>query len=148
MNSLSENVLTLFERVDCAPAAAAPRLLRVTLVSIAADGRLLVISATGDERVCDWLDTGAMPHLRPGDTLLALLGEAGEPALVLGKVGRYVLPVPAPHLTLEAERTLTLKCGQSSIDLHADGKVMIRGDDVLVRAKGTQRIRAGTVSIN
>jgi len=25
---------------------------------------------------------------------------------------------------------------------------MIRGDDVLVRAKGTKRIRAGTVSIN
>jgi hypothetical protein len=43
---------------------------------------------------------------------------------------------------------LSLKCGDASIDLRADGKVMIRGEDVLVRAKGTKRIRAGTVSIN
>ena len=41
-----------------------------------------------------------------------------------------------------------LRCGEASLDLRADGKVLLRGDDVLVRAKGTQRIRAGTVSIN
>jgi hypothetical protein len=49
---------------------------------------------------------------------------------------------------LQAAHTLSLQCGLSSIDLRADGKVVIKGDDVLVRAKGTKRIRAGSVSIN
>ena len=56
--------------------------------------------------------------------------------------------MPNAHLSIESVGQLTLVCGQASIDLRADGKVMIRGEDVLVRAKGTQRIRAGTVSIN
>ena len=51
-------------------------------------------------------------------------------------------------MALQASESLSLTCGQASIELRADGKVLIRGDDVLLRAKGTQRIRAGTVSIN
>ena len=71
-----------------------------------------------------------------------------DKAVVLGRIGLYVAPRSEAHLSIEASESLTLKCGAASIDLRADGKVMVRGEDVLLRAKGTQRIRAGTVSIN
>ena len=57
-------------------------------------------------------------------------------------------PAGPASLALQAGDKLTLRCGQSSIEMSADGKVLIRGEDVLIRAKGTKRIRAGTVSIN
>jgi hypothetical protein len=68
--------------------------------------------------------------------------------VVLGRVSRYRGQQPPEHVVVGAGKSLTLQCGQASIDLHVDGKVMIRGEDVLVRAKGTKRIRAGSVSIN
>jgi hypothetical protein len=49
---------------------------------------------------------------------------------------------------LEATEALTLRCGEASIELRADGSAIVKGEDVLLRAKGTQRIRAGNVAIN
>ena len=54
----------------------------------------------------------------------------------------------ATGISIDATNSLSLKCGEASIELRADGKVLIKGEDVTVRAKGTKRIRAGTVSIN
>lgn len=125
--------------------------LRVELVAIETDGLLVVRDRSGREFRCEWVDTGlrvGVP-LVPGDRLLVFGPSGGEPGLVLGRIGRY-----SPECTgqtdvlLCATQSMTLRCGESSIDLRADGKVMIRGEDVLVRAKGTKRIRAGTVSIN
>ncbi len=108
-----------------------------------------MIVSDGDDRHrdCDWLagpGTVGVP-LVIDDAVLVQPMPGGQRAIVLGRIGPYT---PAPRVTIEAAETLTLKCGDSSVDLRADGKLMIRGEDVLVRAKGTQRIRAGTVSIN
>ena len=73
--------------------------------------------------------------------------------VVLGRIGIYD-PKPEAeratddHVTIEAKETLRLKCGDSSIDLRKDGKLMIRGQDVLTRAKRTNRIKGGSVGIN
>ena len=72
----------------------------------------------------------------------------GARGVVLGQISRYGESQPASRVVVCATESLELKCGEASIDLRADGKVMVRGEDVLLRAKGTQRIRAGTVSIN
>jgi len=113
------------------------------------EGRLLVQTPEGTLR-CEVLENALAPggRFEPGDAVLVACFGAGEAAVVIGRIGAAGAPAPAQHVTLTATETLSLKCGESSIDLRADGKVMIRGDDVLVRAKGTQRIRAGTVSIN
>ena len=94
------------------------------------------------------LEAAAALRLAVGDELIALLPEEQGRGVVVGRVGRYRVALAQPNVTVEATETLTLKCGEASIDLRADGKVMVRGEDVLLRAKGTQRIRAGTVSIN
>lgn len=98
---------------------------------------------------CEVLHTGAPVLFQAGDRVLVILPRApGERGVVLGRLARYDPDAIGRHVNLEASESMSLRCGESSIDLRADGKVMIRGDDVLVRAKGTKRIRAGSVSIN
>ena len=131
--------------------AEAPVPLRAELVAVEEDGMLRVRTDGGVELRCEWLDTGGAVALEAGDRLLVLPPEGDEPAVALGRVGRYRRPEPeAPRadVVIEAAETLTLKCGAASVDLRKDGKVMVRGDDVLLRAKKTQRIKAGTVAIN
>lgn len=124
--------------------------LRTELIAVGEDGSLIVRATDGREFHCDWLEGPATAGIRlePGDRLLVTPPADGQPGVVLGRIGRYREPRPEAHVTIEAGETLTLKCGESSVDLRADGKVMVRGEDVLLRAKVTQRIRAGTVAIN
>lgn len=123
---------------------------RVTLLAILDDGLLRVRLGDGREWDCELLETGALsaPALTPGDRLLVFPAIGREPACVLGRIGRYQNPKPQGRLTIEATEVLTLRCGESSLNLRADGKLMIQGQDVLLKAKGTQRIKAGTVAIN
>lgn len=142
-------VVALPPAVAAPPAVADERFpFRARLVAISGDGTLLVEDAQGRREVCDWLAGPATvgSPLAPDDAVLVQPLGGDARAVVLGRIGAYTA---APeHVTIRAAETLTLQCGDSSVDLRADGKLMIRGDDVLVRAKGTQRIRAGTVAIN
>lgn len=63
-------------------------------------------------------------------------------------VRRRRVKLKAEELDLEAAAQLTLTCGKASITLHRDGKVVIRGVDVISRASGTNRIRGGTIELN
>lgn len=123
---------------------------RAHVIVIGAEGVIHVETLAGDRYCCDWLDTGPGQHraLMPGDSVLVVPPAGGQAGCVIGRIGAYRAPVVPTSLVVETTESLSLKCGEASIDLRADGKVMIRGEDVLVRAKGTQRIRAGTVSIN
>jgi hypothetical protein len=130
--------------------SASESLLQVRLILIEPDGRLLVSTAQGQRLHCDWLEGPATSGIRlaPGDQLLVALPGDGRSAVGIGRIGRYREPKTELRVTLEAIEQLTLKCGESALDLRADGKVMIRGEDVLLRAKGQHRIKAGTVAIN
>lgn len=52
------------------------------------------------------------------------------------------------HLTFSAKQSITLKCGKASITLTKAGKVIIRGDYVLSRSSGVNRVKGGSVQIN
>ncbi len=52
------------------------------------------------------------------------------------------------EVTLTASRKLTFKCGRASITLDVDGNVEIRGDNLLSRAAGQNRIKGSSVSLN
>lgn len=127
--------------------ALAPHAHGATLEALLADGTLRARTDQGELWLCDCLDLSGLlsSDLAVGDRVLVVpLAAPGRP-VVIGRIGRHGRP---PQVRMEAGELLSLKCGESSIDLRADGKVVIRGEDVLVRAKGTQRIRAGAVSIN
>lgn len=55
---------------------------------------------------------------------------------------------PEDELLLAARRKITLQCGKASITLHANGKIVLRGEYILSQAEGTQRITGGQVEIN
>ena len=48
-------------------------------------------------------------------------------------------------LTVRADESITLKCGDASITLKRDGKIVIRGKHVVTQASGVNRIRGGSV---
>jgi hypothetical protein len=123
---------------------------KAELLAIGEEGALLVRSSDGFEFQCDWLENSqnANIELEIGDRLLCMPPTEHEPGIVLGRIGKYQKPQPQQNVTIEASETLTLKCGEASVELRKDGKAMVKGEDVLLRAKGTQRIRAGTVAIN
>ena len=139
--SSSQHVIQA-EAVPLSPYPVAAR-----LVAIQDDGSLRVETPDGQQVDCDWLvsDLTRGVSLGAGDSVLLQPMQPGQRSVVLGRIGRYT---PPAHLQIEATESLTLKCGEACVDLRADGAIMVRGEDVLLRAKGTQRIRAGTVSIN
>ncbi|WP_242396311.1 DUF6484 domain-containing protein [Anaeromyxobacter oryzisoli] len=56
--------------------------------------------------------------------------------------------VDRERLVIEAREEVVLRCGEASLTLHRNGKVVIRGLHVETRAAGTNRIKGGTVKIN
>lgn len=61
---------------------------------------------------------------------------------------RRRVKIKAEQLDLEAASQITLTCGKASITLHRDGKIVVRGVEVVSRASGVNRIRGGTIELN
>lgn len=73
-----------------------------------------------------------------------------EEPLVLGLIQPLVPEVEADggKLVLEARKEVTLRCGKASIHLTADGRVTIRGTQVLSRSDGPNRVQGASVQLN
>lgn len=85
--------------------------------------------------------------------LLFERGDAGLPLLV-GLVSpspaapARVATVDGKRVVLTGEDEIELRCGEASISLKKNGRLVIRGAYVETRAKGTNRIKGGSVQIN
>jgi hypothetical protein len=77
-----------------------------------------------------------------------------ERGVVLGRIaGAQDVSGPATEhlpdeLVLEANHALTLRVGEGSITIREDGKVLIKGKDLVSHAQRVNRIKGGSVSIN
>lgn len=69
-----------------------------------------------------------------------------QPVVELAEPARARVDGRRVHLS--AEREIALTCGKSSILLRADGKVVIKGVEVVSRARRTNKVKGGTVRIN
>jgi hypothetical protein len=80
-------------------------------------------------------------------------------AVLLGSLLRAPVASPTPaksvdarvdgkRVVLEGEQEVVLRCGEASITLRRDGKVVLRGAYVETTAKGLNRIRGASVKIN
>jgi hypothetical protein len=56
--------------------------------------------------------------------------------------------IDGKRVIIEAEQELVLKCGKGSIQIRKDGRIIIKGTELLSRASGAQRIRGASVNIN
>jgi len=137
------------------------QIVRGEVLSIRADASVLVVCEFGrvDKVLCNILETIDGPQLRlaAGDKVLIWLPESDEErGVVLGRIGRSHAPDIEPKTTeetpdeivIEAKKNLTLKCGEGSITLRKDGKILIKGKDLVSRAKRMNRIKGGSVTIN
>lgn len=97
-----------------------------------------------------------------GDPRLPLvvgMEQVQSPTPLTDAVLEASLPAPEPQKPLEAhvdgkrvviegKDEIVLQCGQASITLRRNGKVVIKGTYVESHASGTQRIKGGSVQIN
>lgn len=126
---------------------------------------LTTVAQQSREVVC-WclaLPLGARP-LAVGDQVLILPVEADVRAFViLGRLEQSLNQTqsndadddgPAVHdsrpetVVLEAREELTLRVGDGSITIRKDGKILIKGKDLVSHAQRVNRIKGGSVSIN
>lgn len=106
--------------------------------------------------------TGSEPTGQPSKSLISLsledVGcelattslEGSNHVLVLGRI-QPALPtadVDGERLVLEAEKEIVLRCGKSSITLTADGRVNVKGKQLLSRADGQNRVQGASVQLN
>lgn len=100
--------------------------------------------------------------LAPGGapTPVLLVFDRGNPAapIIVGLLREAVLApaaaqpahgrLTADSLLFDAGQDITLRCGDASITLQADGRIVIKGSRLLSRASETNRIRGASVAIN
>lgn len=149
--------------VGCLDAASVPGDLRVRYPggrgSVAAR-TTVPLSADAIERAIEG-GQGALLVFENGDPqlpiVLGLIQPPGEsPLRALLDSAHAKAPVAAPRearldgerVVLEAAREVVLKCGEASLTLRRDGKVLIRGAYVETHSKGVNRIKGGSVKIN
>lgn len=56
--------------------------------------------------------------------------------------------IDGKRIVLEGREEVVIKCGEASITLTKAGKILIRGNYVLNRASGVNRILGGSVQVN
>ena len=56
--------------------------------------------------------------------------------------------VDGKRICLQAEDEIMLRCGDASITMRRDGRIVVRGAYVETRSKGVNRIKGGVVRIN
>lgn len=127
-------------------------------------GRLAGLEAGGARVVFpgsppEGISARAMAALAEGDLgrEIALLFEGGDPRrpVVMGLMHGGFTPATRPaarvddeRIELTAEKEIVLSCGKASITLTRAGKILIRGEYVLTRSSGVNRIQGGSVQIN
>jgi hypothetical protein len=58
------------------------------------------------------------------------------------------IQIDGKRITLVAEQEVSLRCGDASITLRADGRVVIKGMEIVSRARGVNKLKGASVLIN
>lgn len=121
---------------------------RAEIVGIAPDGRPQVLIPTLGE--APLIALSLVPVTAASVGRLAAVTMMDDQPLILGLIQPRPPEVEADgeKLVLEARREMTLRCGKASITMTADGRVTIRGTQVLSRSDGPNRVQGASVQLN
>lgn len=56
--------------------------------------------------------------------------------------------VKGRRISFEGSEAIVLQCGKSSITLHANGRMVLRGQEIVSRASGSNKVKGAVVLIN
>lgn len=113
--------------------------------------RCTVRTDDGDVVGCDVLQAseGLPLRLSVGDAVLVWRAPGRTRGVVMGRIGAPDERAAGPdELLLDAGERLVLRCGDGSIEIRKDGKILIKGKDVVSHARRVNRVKGGSVSIN
>ncbi len=121
---------------------------RAEIIGIGPDGRAQVLIPSLGETPL--FAQSLVPVTAASVGRVAAVTMMDDQPLILGLVQPPVPEVAADgeKLVIEARRELTLRCGKASIHLTADGRVTIRGTQVLSRSEGPNRVQGASVQLN
>lgn len=146
-------VQVLAEQAGSAPG------VRVGTLAVVDAERGVWVSCGGDAPVEARSTVPLSPTLAGKRVLLVHEEGAADRPIVIGVVqdapviremparGREVR-IEGKALHLEGDEEVTLRCGKASITLQADGRIEIRGVEIVSRARGTHKVKGATVLIN
>ena len=125
---------------------------RGVIIEIMASGSILVNlnEIPGHKIICDYLMTSKRDNLvlHEGDHVLVMTPDYPDGnGCVLGLTGTYQKP-DSKRLVLEADEELAIQCGKGSIMIRKDGKILVKGLEIVSHAKAANRIRGGSVQLN
>lgn len=122
-------------------------LQRATIVHVRPDATATIrMGSTVHSAICAL----PMTDLFPGDAVF-VASESADRYVVIARVAsprpvRAILDTE--RRVISADREVVLQCGKASITLTRAGKVIIRGEYVLTRSAGVNRIKGASVQIN
>ena len=121
---------------------------RAEITGIGPDGRAQVLIPTLGETPP--FAASLVPVAAASVGRLAAVTMMDDLPLILGLIQPPLPEVEADgeKLVLEARREMTLRCGKASITMTADGRVTIRGTQVLSRSDGPNRVQGASVQLN
>ncbi|MGD9201499.1 MAG: hypothetical protein PVI26_08060 [Chitinispirillia bacterium] len=141
--------------------------LKGNVIALNQEGSIEVTGKNGKSKNCfiTTLHKSKLPEISVGDTVIYSMDGNSEYGFILGIVCRYMpvkqetttvkpdkkpseVNVDGQRLVFEAQKEIMLKCGKGSIVLKRDGKIVIKGINVITRARNTNKIKGGSVSIN
>ena len=117
------------------------------------DGRFRVRLGAGADTVLALSTVGLTAEDVGTQVAVAYEGDTGR-VIIIGRVQERALPAPSAatvdgeRVVIRAERDLELRCGDASIVLTRAGKVLIKGNFVLTRSRGANKIKGAYVDIN
>jgi phage gp45-like len=101
----------------------------------------------------------------PVGSAVFLMFEGGDPdrPVIVGPLGNAIRPgqslvnlnrwngdaiLDGRRVVLEARQEIVLQCGKGSITVRADGRIVIKGTEVVSRSSGANKIKGALVNIN
>lgn len=58
------------------------------------------------------------------------------------------ITIDGERIIFDAKKEIVLRCGEGSVKIRQDGKVIIKGTNIVSRAKATNKIKGAAVNIN
>lgn len=116
----------------------------VVAIGIELSDGSLVKAARQQRRALVVRTTDATPRW----VLVGLVRERVSTKAVTARPGTLEVGMDGETLKLTAERDIVLKCGAASITLRKDGKIEVKGTNVLSASRGPNRIKGASIALN